>query len=253
MLARIRLANVSHSSGRRMKADQSHVVGQRHPGEADVIRRELCRFDHAACVGDDVAVRQHHAFRLAGRAGGELDERDIVRPRLIGLPRTRDVVQVIDQEGARAQARESSLLAGLGGESTDPLERAALGVDEGLAELARDAQELVTVLVADTEGDRHGHYPAEHRGPERIDELLVAAEKEDQLVAAARPEALQVMEDAERARIQLLVTDVAGVMLALEVSDLPGMVAVGRDELGQGSGVRRGIRHQRRSSLMCRG
>src|SRR6185437_7621395 len=141
----------------------------------------------------------------------------------------------------------------LGRERADPVERAAPGVDERLAELAGDAQQLVAVLVADAERDGHGHDAAEQGGPEGVDELLVAAEEEDQLVAAARAEALQVMEDAERAGVQLLVADVLCVVLALQVGDLPGMAAVGLDEPGQSRGVRRWGRHQRRSSLMCRG
>ena len=160
---------------------------------------------HAARVGNDVAVRQHHAFRLAGRAGGELDEGDVFRPRLLDLARARDVAQIIDQEGTRAQTVAGFRFPDLRGESTDPLQRAALGVDEGLAELACDAQQLVAVLVADAERDRHWNDAAEQRGPERVDELLVAAQEEDQFVAAARTETLQVMEDAERALVQLLI------------------------------------------------
>ena len=185
-----------------------------------------------------------------------MDERDIVRPRLVNLARARDVAQVIDQEGARAQALGRLWFTYLRGESADPLERAPLGVDERLAELAGDAQQLVPVLVADAERQRHRDDAAQQRRPERVDELLVASQEEDQLVAAAGTETLQVIEDAERASVQLLKAHITSVVLALEVSDPAGIVAVGREQLGQSRNVRRGVRqvrHQRRSSLMCRG
>jgi hypothetical protein len=210
-----------------MEADQPHVVGERHPGETDVILREPRRLRRAARVGDDVAVRQHHALGLAGRARGELDEGDVLGRRLNGLAGAGDVIEIVDQEGARAQSLEGFRLPGLGGEGADPLERAALGIEEGPAELAGDAQELVPVLVADAERDGDRHDAAEHGGPEGVDELLVAAEEEDQLVAAARAETLQMVQDAERARMQLFEADITRVVLALEVGDLPGMAAIG--------------------------
>ena len=83
----LREANVIHSSGRRMNssvgitlqlhavrehhdvhADQAHVVGQRHPGEIDVVLVPVRRLARAARVGEDVPVREHDALRFAGRA-----------------------------------------------------------------------------------------------------------------------------------------------------------------------------------------
>src|SRR5579885_385513 len=232
-----------------MEADQAHVMGERHPGKTDVLRTEARRGDRAPRGGNDVAVRQNHALGLAGGAGGELDEGGIVRPRPMRLTCTRNVIQVIDQEGTRAQALEGLRLAGLRREGADALERAALCVDEGRAELAGDAQQLVAVLVADAERDGHRDDAAEHGSPERVYELLVAREEEDQLVAAARTEALQVMENAERTLVELLETGIARVVLALEISDPARVAAVDLDELGQSGRVR----HQRRSSLMCKG
>ena len=60
-------------------ADQAHVVGQWHPREAYIVTVETGGFGGSAPVGEDVGMRQHHAFRLARRAGGELNERDVVR------------------------------------------------------------------------------------------------------------------------------------------------------------------------------
>ena len=64
-----------------------------------------------------------------------------------------------------------------------------------------------------------GTMPPRIARPEGVDELLVVAEEQDQLVAAPRAEALQVIEDAERALVQLGEGDVARVVLALEVGD----------------------------------
>ncbi len=73
----------------------------------------------------------------------------------------------------------------------------------GVPELARDAQQLVAVLVADADGDRHRHDAAEHGGPERVDELLVVVEQQDQLVAGLRAQLLQMEQDSQRALVQL--------------------------------------------------
>jgi len=62
---------------------------------------------------------------------------------------------------------------------------------KGSTEPARDAQQLVAVLVADAQRHGHGNDAAEDRGPKHVDELLVVAEEQDQLVAAARAESLQ--------------------------------------------------------------
>ena len=239
-----------------VKADQSHVVGQRHPGEADVIRREAGRLRSTPralammlpCVSTTPLgslVEPEENWMKATSSG-------CACVRLAGAARCRPG----HRPGTRATRSASKVCASptCAGEGADALERAALGVDEGLAELARDAQQLVAVLIADAERHRHGDDAAEHRGPERIDELLVVAEEEDQLVAAARTEALQVMQDAERARVQLVIAHVAGVVLALQVGDLAGRPRLASMQLGQSRAFDgRVVRHQRRSSLMCRG
>ena len=68
-----------------------------------------------------------------------------------------DVVEVVDQECAGAQRVEGSPPAGPVGKLSDAIERLAVGVDEGRAQLARDAQQLVPVFVADADGHRHRH------------------------------------------------------------------------------------------------
>ena len=124
-----------------------------------------------------------------------------------------------------------------------------VGVQEGLAEAARDAQQLVAVLVADPQRHRHRHDPAEDRGPEDIDELLVVGEEQDQLVAAPRPQALQVVEDAERPLVQFREGDVVRIMLALHVGDAARHGAVGFEHLDEGGD----FFDHRRSNFMCSG
>src|SRR5262249_31352123 len=120
---------------------------------------------------------------------------------------------------------------------------------ERLAELASDTQELVTMLVADADGDRHRHDAPQQRCPERIDELLVVADEQNEAIAAPRPDALQVMQDPQRALVQLGKGNAARIVLALQISDAARGIAVALDELRES----RSLVSQRRSSLMCRG
>ena len=78
-------------------------------------------------------------------------------------------------------------------------------VDEGLAQLARDAQQLVPVLVADADGHGHRDDAAQHRAPECIDELLVVVQQQDHPVAGLGAQLLQVVQDAQRALVQFAV------------------------------------------------
>ena len=103
-------------------------------------------------------------------------------------------------------------------ERADAIQRLPVGVDERLAELLRDAQQLVLVLVADAERHRHRHDAAEHAGPEGVEELLVVGEIDDELVAGLRAELLQVEQDAERALVQLAVAHDAFAVLGFRGS-----------------------------------
>jgi len=102
------------------------------------------------------------------------------------------------------------------------------------------------MLIADAESHRHRNDPSQHRCPEGIDERLIAAEEQDQLVAAPRTQALQVMQDSERALVEFAEGDASFIAVALKIGDVPRDFAIGFDELGQGTGSE----HQRRSSLM---
>ena len=84
----------------------------------------------------------------------------------------------------------------------EPVAQLAVGVEQRIAELPGDAQQLVLVLVADADRHRHRHDAAVQAGPVSIDELLVARHVQDQQVAGPGADALQVMQDAERAPAQ---------------------------------------------------
>jgi hypothetical protein len=112
-------------------------------------------------------------------------------------------MSVIDstRKAARLEFSEQRRLPDLPGERLQALQILGVRVQQRLAELARHPQQLVAVLIADADGERHRHDPAAHRGPESIEELLVVVEEDDHLVAALRAHGLQVVQDAERPRM----------------------------------------------------
>src|SRR5882724_4337368 len=122
-----------------VKADQTHVMGQRHPRQAVVALGQPGRHDGSLAVGNDVAVSQYDTLGFARGTGRELDESNIIGLRLVWLAGPRDVIQVVNEECPRAKARKRLRLSDLGGECADAVERSALRVDVGVAELARDA------------------------------------------------------------------------------------------------------------------
>jgi hypothetical protein len=64
---------------REPRSDQSHVVVEGKPTNAHVARPHLHGGADGADVGQEIRVGQHHAFRVAGRTGGVLQESDIAR------------------------------------------------------------------------------------------------------------------------------------------------------------------------------
>src|SRR5579863_6915525 len=102
------------------------------------------------------------------------------------------------------------------------------------------------MLVADAECDGHWNDAAVDRRPEGVEELLVVAEKDDQLVARARAESLQMVQDPECALAQLAEGNGPRIALAFEVGDAARERVVALEQLGQC----RAVRHQRRSNLM---
>ena len=62
---------------REPSADQAHIVIQRQPTDANIVGRQLHRFADRADVGEQIRVREHHPFGIAGRARGVLQKREI--------------------------------------------------------------------------------------------------------------------------------------------------------------------------------
>src|SRR5690349_5600916 len=102
------------------------------------------------------------------------------------------------------------------------------------------------MLVADTGSHGNRSDAAEDRGPEGVDELLIVGEQQDQLVAPARADPLQVIQDAQSALVELAERYLARVVLAFEIGDAARHGTVAFDQLDE----RGGFQHQRRSSLM---
>ena len=202
-----------------VEADQAHVVRERHPAERDVLFAETRRLRRTLRVRQDVAVGEHHALGFAGRTRRELDERSLVGVQGCGCARPRNVVERVDQERARLERTPGFGLAEGGGIRCEAVAQLPVGVEERLAELLRDAQQLVLVLVADPDGDRHRHDAAVKAGPVRVDELLVARNVQDQVVARLGADTLQVKQDAERAPPQVRKLECLLGTFTLEVND----------------------------------
>jgi hypothetical protein len=89
--------------------------------------------------------------------------------------------------------------------------------------------------------DRHRDDAAEQRRPERVDERLVAGEKQQQPVAGPGAELLQVMQDAERALVELAIAHYALTRLALVVGDRAVGTALRLQQLAQRVGIHAGL------------
>ena len=85
-----------------------------------------------------------------------------------------------------------------------------------------------------------GVMPPRMPGPERVDEGLVVGEEQQQAVARAGAELLQVMQDAERALVQFGIAHHAPFALALVVGDGSRGAAVGLQQLAQRVGIHAG-------------
>ena len=223
-----------------MHADQPHVVRQGHPRQADVLVGVAHRLGGAAQVVDQVGVGEHDALGRAGRARRILDEGHVLRAHRVRAPGARQVDQVVGQQHALREPFIVRLLPVFFGKYADALEQAPFGVQERRAELRGDAQQLVAMLVADARRHRHGNDAAEDAGPERVDEGFVVREEQQQAIARPGTQALQVMQDAERAFVQLGVAHDAPLLFALVVGDRARGAAVGLQQLAQRGGIHAG-------------
>src|SRR5712672_863770 len=91
------------------------------------------------------------------------------------------------------------------------------------------------MLVANADCERHGNHGAQHAAPKALNELFVAGDEDDDLVAASRALALQLVQNGERALRQLLIGNRAFVF-AFEINDLLIQTRTGVQKIDGGAG-----------------
>jgi hypothetical protein len=179
---------------RRGAEHQAHVVEQRQPGHAHrpAVRR-LEALDGLARVGEHVAVREHDAGRRAGRAGGVLQVRDVVR-HLAQPPGLRG--QGVDRD--RGRTGEFAL----GTEALDVRDAGRGGQQQGRRAVGEHRREPLVVPWQPRRVQRHGDEPGpDHReeGRDVVRRLL----DEDRDPVAGRAPRLDARRDLVDPRVQL--------------------------------------------------
>ena len=104
-----------HDERRQVKADQSHVVRQRHPAQPAVRFGEVDALRDRGNIREQIVVGERHAFRLAGRARRVLDERDVIGHRRVWLARSRNVVDAVNKNRLRFHACQRGFHRSAGG------------------------------------------------------------------------------------------------------------------------------------------
>ena len=122
---------IHHRGAHLQRHPQRHRVAEamkeRQDAERAVLVIEVDRLDHRLRIGRDVAVRQHHAFRLTGAAAGEDDGRQVVQavlrqpqqPALENPARQQDHLEVSDHLLPRVDPLADRLQV----QHLDPLQR----------------------------------------------------------------------------------------------------------------------------------
>ena len=116
---------------RQVKSDEAHVVRQWHPRQARIMGARSDRAGDRVDVGCQIAVRQDHALRLAGGAGRELNERDVVGRRTMLDAGHRDVGDFVQEHRPLLEPDEPIGERVVGGERAQALEHLALGGKDG--------------------------------------------------------------------------------------------------------------------------
>jgi len=215
--------------------DQPHVVVHRQPAAADVVRGDLEVLDDRPHVGGDAAVRQHHAARRAGRARGELDHRDVVGVRGVGVEAGARIQQAIVPRHPRL-ALQAGFRQQRGADLLD------LFVDHHEARLRHphDGADVPEVALQPPPADRRrqnrGVQPRDHRAEERGHQRPQALAHDRQAVARLAAHVDQTGGDALRLLLDLGPGEAA---LVFVDEDQPA-AAAGRgrlpQDLGQGVG-----------------
>ena len=210
-----------HTGGvhEKIHADETHIVGQRHPAEGVVRTRQACSLHNAAQVGDEVAVGEHHPLGFAGGARRKLDEGSVVGGGNEQVCVVRKTVDFVHEKGARPQCGHGGLFTRFTTEGFQTLQRLAVGVEPRVAQLLRNSQQLVLVLVADAGGYWHGHQAAGKAGPIAVEELFVVGEVEDDRVATPRATLLQQVQQAQGTLVEFRERDFTRAVAALVMED----------------------------------
>jgi hypothetical protein len=204
----------------------------------EVIKLACRRPDKDKTPYRDVWTQQALANTLLAETGVLLSRSEVcrilnaegLRPHLVRPPGAADIDQLVAEEGARGECRESCLLAVLVGEHADAIEQPLFRVEEGVPKLRGDAQQLVAVLVADARSHRHGDDAAEDAGPEGVDECGVVGEEQQHAIAGAGAAVLQRSQDTERTLVQLAVGD-AALAVGVVVGDVARFGALPLEQL----------------------
>ena len=164
-------------------------------------------------------MRQHHAFRFAGGAGRKLDEGGVVGGGNEQVCVVREAVDFVDEKGASPQCGHGSLFTRFTAEGFQTVQRLAVGVEPGVAQLARDAQQFELVLVADAGSDGYCHEATSEAGPIAVEELFVVGEVEDDRVTAPRATLLQQVQQAQGTLVEFCERDFARAVAAFMMED----------------------------------
>ena len=101
------------------------------------------------------------------------------------------------------QLCEQRSLVGLHRKLAQPRKCFAIGKQKWVAQLARDAQQFVTMLIANAECDRYWNHAAKYGAPKTLDEMFVVIDENNQLVAGLAALLLDAMQNGQCALFQL--------------------------------------------------
>ncbi len=172
--------------GRQVRADEPHVVEVGHPAEDHVLIGERRRSADLREVGQDARVGQLDALGRTGAAGGELEERDVVRSGTRQPPGRTAVAEVLEPQGAYLPGEVAQQrLVRFPGCPTDE--------EGGPAEVFVHRRHT----VADR-GQRHGYQTRRQRAPEHGLEVLAPLRDQGQRRAGRQPGVDQPARDPQR-------------------------------------------------------
>ena len=218
-------------------ADQAHVVVERQPAHAHVLRPERGGAAPGADVGEQVGVAQRDALGVAGGAGGVLDEAERGAAQWLGWQwraagagervGRADMGERRHQSGEHARERAHTV-------EGDQHPRLAVAQDAGLA-----AQVLLDLIGACGRIHRHRHCAGEQDAEEAAEEVQPRGQHQRHAVARAHAERDQRAGEACGGLVQLAAAQCLGMVVIDQKADMgaPGMAGdVPFEHLDQGRG-----------------